>query len=334
MEQANATSELNLYLLKCLVALVDHSQVSRAAAALSMSQPAMSRAMGQLRAITADPVLVKGASGLIPSAKAIQLRECAGRILRELDQLVAHAVAFDPKRSRQVFRVVASDYLERVFMDRLAQRFRDEEMSIELSLRHPIHPTEFNLELESGTVDFSVGLLPPCLHELRYRPLFRDRIVCAARAGHWAVGRRLSPGEFAALEHMVIVPNTVTAFGESVDRALEAQRVQRNRCYVTPNYLTAPHLLGDSDMVALLPLSLMTRFRDRFGLAEIAMPVNVPDFDVCLCWHDRTHRHAGHMWFRDQEFVEAAPPVPASADASSVKILRSGETARDGRRVA
>ena len=107
MQEKIGSSELNFYLLKCLVALVDHSQVSRAAAALSISQPAMSRAMSQLRTITADPVLVKGGSGLIPTAKALQLRDVAERILREMDQLVDKAIAFDPKRSRKVFRVVA-----------------------------------------------------------------------------------------------------------------------------------------------------------------------------------------------------------------------------------
>jgi DNA-binding transcriptional LysR family regulator len=297
---------LNFYLLKCLVALVDHSQVSRAAAALSISQPAMSRAMSQLRAITADPVLVKGGGGLIPSAKAIQLRDFAERILQEMDQLLSDAVAFDPKRTHHVFRMVASDYLECLFVDRLVRSFGADYPGIAMSLRHPIHPTEFNRCLESGEVDFCIGLLPPCLHELRYRPLFSDRIVCMARAGHWAVGRKLSPEEFAALEHVVIVPNTTNRFGEAVDEALEARGLRRNRRFVTPNYMTAPHVLAQSDMVALLPLSVATRLRDRFGLAEIAMPVDVPAFEVCISWHDRTHRHAAHMWFRDQvmKFVE------------------------------
>lgn len=306
MQQRSPAIELNLYLLRCLVALVDHSQVSRAADALSISQPAMSRAMSQLRTATSDPVLVKGGSGLIPSAKAIQLREFADRILREVDQLLGHAVAFDPKRTHHAFRIVASDYLECILMDRFVKTFGADHPGIAMSLRHPVHPMEFNKVLESGEVDFSVGLLPPCLHELRYRPLFSDRIICATRAGHRAVGKKLSPEEFAALDHAVIVPNTINCFGEAVDDALEARGLQRNKRFVTSNYLTAPHVLGQSDMVALLPLSLLTRFGDRYGLAEIELPVDVPDFQICLAWHERTHRHAAHMWFRDQvmKFVD------------------------------
>ncbi|MDM0105718.1 LysR family transcriptional regulator [Variovorax sp. J22R24] len=299
-QERNDNGELNFYLLKCLVALVDHSHVSRAAEAMSISQPAMSRAMGQLRNVTGDPILVKGGNGLIPTAKALQLREFAERILQEMGELLGNAVAFDPQVTRYLFRMVATDYLECLFVDHLVQHLGTGFPGISISVRHPVHPSQFNKVLEAGDVDFCVGILPPSLRELRHRLLFRDRIVCAARSGHWAIGKTLTPTEFAGLEHVVIMPNTVNCFGESVDQALAAQGLQRQRRYVTPNYLTAPHLLEKSDMVALLPLSLASRFRDRFGLAELALPVVVPAFDVYISWHDRTHRHAAHIWFRDQ----------------------------------
>ncbi|MDL9997301.1 LysR family transcriptional regulator [Variovorax sp. J22P240] len=299
-QERNANGELSFHLLKCLVALVCHSHISRAAEAISISQPAMSRAIGQLRTVTGDPILVKGGSGLIPTAKALQLRDFAERILEEMDELLGNAVAFDPRVTRYLFRMVATDYLECLFVDHLVQHLGTEYPGISISVRHPVHPSQFNKVLEAGDVDFCVGILPPSLRELRHRLLFRDRIVCIARAGHWAMGKTLTPAEFAGLEHVVIMPNTVNCFGESVDQALAAQGLQRQRRYVTPNYLTAPHLLEKSDMVALLPLSLASRFRDRFGLAELALPVVVPAFDVYISWHDRTHRHAAHIWFRDQ----------------------------------
>ena len=165
---------------------------------------------------------------------------------------------------------------------------------------HSLNGDAVKKVLEAGEVDFAVGMLPTSLRELRHRLLFRDRIICVARAGHWAIGRTLSAGEFCALEHVVIMPNTVNCFGEVVDQALAAQGLARNRRFVTPNYLTAPHLLEKTDMVALLPQSLAVRFQERFGLAELALPVQVPEFEVYISWHDRTHRHAAHIWFRDQ----------------------------------
>ncbi|MEJ8809497.1 LysR family transcriptional regulator [Variovorax ureilyticus] len=299
-QKRNDSGELNFHLLKCLVALVDHSHVSRAADALLISQPAMSRAMSQLRAVTNDPILVKGGSGLIPTAKAVQLREFADRILQEMERLLGNATAFDPTVTRHEFRMVVSDYMEAIFMERLLRHLGAAFPGIGVSVRHPVHPSQFTKVLETGEVDFAIGILPSALHDLRHRPLFKDRIVCAARAGHRAAGKKLSIEEFAALEHLVIKPNTVTCFGEIVDVALEKHDVSRNSRYVTPNYLTAPQLVGSSDMVALLPELLLTRFRSHMDLIEIQMPIEVPPLDIYLSWHDRTHRHAAHMWFRDQ----------------------------------
>ena len=299
-QKRNDTGELNFYLLKCLVALVDHSHVSRAADAVAVSQPAMSRAMSQLRAVTSDPILVRGGTGLIPTAKAVQLREFADRILQEMDSLLGDAVAFNPSVTRHEFRLVVSDYMECIFMERLLRHLGTAFPGIGVSVRHPVHPSQFTKVLETGEVDFAIGILPATLRDLRHRPLLKDRIVCAARAGHRAAGKKLSIEEFGALEHLVIMPNAVNCFGELVDVALETHGVQRNRRYVTPNYLTAPQLVGNSDMVAILPELLLTRFRSHSDLVEIQMPIEVPPFDIYLSWHDRTHRHAAHMWFREQ----------------------------------
>lgn len=298
-EKRKGTGELSFHLLKCLVALVDHSHVSRAADAVSISQPAMSRAMGQLRELTGDPILVKGGSGLIPTAKAIQLREFADRILQEMDRLLGNAVAFDPMVMRHEFRLVVSDYVECVLMEGLLRQLRAFP-GIGVSVRHPVHPSDFVKVLEAGEVDFAIGVLPSTLRDLRHRLLLRDRIVCAARAGHWAATRPLAVEEFAALEHLVIMPNTVTCFAESVDQALEGRGVRRNRRYVTTSYLSAPHLLESSDMVALMPGLLLERFHKPMDLVEIQMPIKVPPIEIHLSWHDRTHRHAAHTWFRDQ----------------------------------
>ena len=212
----------------------------------------------------------------------------------------AVAAAFDPSRGCHAFQMIATDYLECLFADHLVQHMSSQFPGVSMSVRHPVHPTEFNKVLESGQVDFAVGILPFDLDELRHRLLFRDHIVCMARAGHRAVGRTLSPADFAALGHVAIMPNTINSFGDSVDEALGIHGPRRNRRFVTPNYMTALHLLECSDMVALLPHSLAARFRDRFSLAEIPLPVLVPEFEIAIAWHERTHRQPAHIWFRDQ----------------------------------
>lgn len=305
MRQSNDLT-LNFYLLKCLVALVDQSHVTRAADSLSISQPAMSRAMQQLRTLTGDPILVRGEGGLVATAKAIKLRDFALRILKEMDELLGHAVAFVPQTTRRTFTIVATDYLECVYLDAVASRLTREYPAISISVRHPAHPRDLNKLLESGEADFCVGMLPATLEDLRHRPLFQDQVACIAGTRHPAVGQELTPAQFAALDHVVIRP-TVHTFAAVLDEQLSAQQLARTQKLATPNYLSVPWLVERGDTVAVVPESLARRFCAKFEVTRIPLPLPVPGYDVYLYWHERTQHHLDHVWFRTQ-LMRAAQP--------------------------
>jgi DNA-binding transcriptional LysR family regulator len=298
MRQPNDLS-LSFFLLKCLVALVEQSHVTRASDLLSMSQPAMSRAISQLRQLTGDPILVKGKGGLVPTAKALQLRDFAVRILSQMDQLLGHAITFDPDSVRRTFRVVATDYLECVFLDPVTTRLTQEYPSLGVSVQHPINPKDLLKVLESGEVDCCIGMLPSTLEELRHRLIFRDRIVCIAAHSHPAVGKPLTPKDFAALEHVVIRP-TVNVFGAVVDEKLAESDLVRKQRVLTPNYLSVPFLIESTGLVALIPESLADKFDVHFKLARLSLPFEVPSYGVFLYWHERNHHFLDHIWFRNQ----------------------------------
>jgi DNA-binding transcriptional LysR family regulator len=294
---------LNFYLLRCLVALVEHSHVTRAADALDMSQPAMSRAMSQLRRLTGDPILVKGQSGLVPTVKAIRLRDFAVRLLQGVDHLLGDALSFDPTQTPRTFRVVATDYIECVFLDPMVMRLSAAYPSISVAVSHPLDPKLLNGHLERGEADFCLGMLPSSLDALKHQLLFRDRICCLAARSHPAAGRRLSAAEFAQLEHVVIRP-TVRAFAEVVDEALARQGLERNVRLVTPSYLTVPYALESTRLVALVPATAANRFADRFALTTLDVDIELPAYEVYLYWHERTHHHEDHVWFRAQVLDE------------------------------
>ncbi|MES1210492.1 MAG: LysR family transcriptional regulator, partial [Pseudomonadota bacterium] len=66
---------VNLNLLPVLDALLTERSVSRAGARLGLSQPAVSNALGQLRALVGDPLLVRRANGMIPTERALALAQ-------------------------------------------------------------------------------------------------------------------------------------------------------------------------------------------------------------------------------------------------------------------
>jgi DNA-binding transcriptional LysR family regulator len=61
---------IDVNLLVVLEGLLAESHVTQAAVRLGMSQPAVSRALGRLRKLLKDPLLVRGSGGLVPTARA------------------------------------------------------------------------------------------------------------------------------------------------------------------------------------------------------------------------------------------------------------------------
>src|SRR5471032_420863 len=85
---------IDLNLLPALEALIRRRNVTRAGDDVGLSQPAMSRALARLRALVGDPILVKAAGGLAPTARAQALLPL---LSASLDQLVGvvRPAAFD-----------------------------------------------------------------------------------------------------------------------------------------------------------------------------------------------------------------------------------------------
>src|SRR5438034_5798103 len=79
---------LDLNLLVSLKALLEEKHVSRAAARIGLSQPAMSRALARLRQLLCDPILVKGIAGFELSQRAQDLYPSLLTIFDELHEIL------------------------------------------------------------------------------------------------------------------------------------------------------------------------------------------------------------------------------------------------------
>ena len=96
----------DLNLLVSLDALIEEANVTRAAARLNISQPALSAQLARLRHMLRDPLLVPSRSGrgMIPTARALELRGPVQAALKELKELSGarlHSIpGRRPERSR------------------------------------------------------------------------------------------------------------------------------------------------------------------------------------------------------------------------------------------
>ena len=116
---------LDLNLLPPLEALLRRRNVTRAAADVGLSQPAMSRALARLREIFEDPLLVRTGGALAPTPLAEALIPKAAAALDGLRGLF-RPEDFNPSTLKRAFRLAAADAQTILLAPRLVARLASE----------------------------------------------------------------------------------------------------------------------------------------------------------------------------------------------------------------
>src|SRR5262245_37319382 len=104
--------DVDLNLLVSLRVLLDERHVTRAAAKLGVTQPAMSASLARLRAMFSDQLLVRGPKGLALTPRASQLLDQLGQVMAQIEQMIALPSEFAAERSHRTFTVMGTDFVE------------------------------------------------------------------------------------------------------------------------------------------------------------------------------------------------------------------------------
>lgn len=289
-------ANFDLNLLRVLDALFLEQNVGRAAARLKLSQPATSNALARLREALADPLFVRGREGMVPTARALQLRGPLTLALRQLQEAFTPAPAFDAATARHTFVIAASDHAQLIVLPQLLPAFTK---FTGLRLRVVPLQRDFPLaELESGELDLVLGAfdLAPgdrAPRGLQRQVLVKERFVVVGRKKHPALAH---PGKLdLSLPQLHVSPR-----GGTEGKFERKTKLRRNVVVFMPHYLTAPWVLASTELLAALPERVARRFAEVFPL-QIA-PVTVPHEPLRLVqlWHPLRQLQPAHQWLRTE----------------------------------
>ncbi len=285
--------QADIGLLIALDALLEDESVTAAARRLGISQPAMSAQLARLRALFNDPLLTSSGRKLIPTARALEIKQPLRLLLTDLDLLVRESAQFDPESTDRTFRLIGTDYVHSVLSTALLQAVAREAPKARLALL-AFDPPAVWPQLEQDTADLALvtGMNLP---EARQRPGLVEVFTVIQRKGH---PRGLAPftlDSFCAEVHILVSPEGGGFFGATDKILVETGRARRIACSV-PSFLLAPTLVANSDRIALIPLRLAAL---HSGLVDqIDPPFPSPEFSVDLLWHPRRQNDPAHVWFR------------------------------------
>jgi DNA-binding transcriptional LysR family regulator len=294
---------VDLNLLVAFDALMEHRNVTRAARAIGLSQPAMSNALGRLRDLFADQLLVRAGTGMSPTPRALEAHGAVRDALAAIGGVLGKVERFDPSRDTRRFRVALAEDAAFYLLPTLAARIAATP-GIDLDVLSTAHVAGVELVLD-GTAEASVGLVPKAPpKELRFQTVFRERLVAVARQGHPAFrGGKVSLKDFLTYPHVAVRPSADAL--SRVDMALAKIGKRRRVALLAPHFMVAPYLIPGTDMIACLAERLARKLAPEIGLVIAEPPMAIPAHGACLAWHRRFDQDRGHMWLRDTIVAEA-----------------------------
>jgi DNA-binding transcriptional LysR family regulator len=287
---------VDLNLLPALEALLRRRNVTRAAADVGLSQPAMSRVLARLRALIDDPILIKAPGGLAPTARAQAMLPA---LTASLDSLggVLRAPAFDEREMERKFRIAAADAQTILIAPLLLAKIQA--LAPGASLVFEPLRADVTQRIQAGDLDLAFALattpLPPGAYSER---LGEDRLVLMMRRGHPAAETAWALADYARFDHV-----TVGIFGDNlseIDAELAEAGVVRRAALTTPHFLAALAAVGASDCVTTLSSALGRRFADTFGLVMREAPLRQTTLPLTMVGAATRANDPAILWLRER----------------------------------
>jgi DNA-binding transcriptional LysR family regulator len=296
-ELAARLRKVNLDLLPVLHELLRTKSVTRTARSFNMTQPAVSRALRQLRGAFDDQLLVSPGRNARLTDRATALAGPLGRTLSELDLLLKPAGPFDPATEKVHVVINTADYVAQLLAPVLTGICAREAPHVVLEFTWVATRNADDL----ARVDFMIG--PRAFGQTLGKrvgslPLWRDEMVCIAAASNRALPARLTPQQFQAMRYV--------AFRRELHMPQE-QRIQIQPtsplevapvCTV-PNFLVLGAIVANSDCIALVPRKVASELARAGDLRIVDIAYPRKHLFIDAYWSLATNSRRGRVWFRD-----------------------------------
>jgi DNA-binding transcriptional LysR family regulator len=276
--------------LRHFVAVAEQLHFGRAAAALHISQPPLSRSIRALESRVGATLLARTRRRVELTAEGARFLEEAKRLLAQLERAVLEVgsmAAGSGGRLRLGF-VSLADY---GVLPGLLKAYKAARPGVDLALREMLSPDQA-AALAAGELDFGLLLPPVAGADLEHVVVQRERFLAAlparhrlARAGGRKAGRlavRELAGDAFVMVPRAIAPGLYDIVAALAARAGFAPRIAQEAIQMQ----TVVSLVSSGLGVALVPASVANLGRRGVAYREIADPH--PRLDLWLAWRRGT----------------------------------------------
>ncbi|PSV42988.1 LysR family transcriptional regulator [Photobacterium indicum] len=284
----------DLNLLVALKVLLDECSVSRAAIRLNLSQSAMSRVLGRLRDLLADPLFTRQGQHLIPTQRALEINESLNDPLEALRILLTPS-GFRPELCDQRFVIATTDYAMQTILPFALPRIYEEAPNISLKFE-PLQHDHLLTQLTTDGCDMAI-----CRPTSIDTSLCRDHlglvsVFCMLSRNHPMADKDLTLDDYLSFPHaMIAISDGVKSL---IDEALRGYP-ERKMALRASHLEAALAIVDKMPLIITVPADLAYLVADRYDLVVKPLPFEFEPFDYSLLWHPRCEHSASQVWLRN-----------------------------------
>lgn len=293
-------NSIDLNLLKVFSALTAEHSVTKAAASVGLSQPAVSHALRRLRDLMGDELFIRVADGMRPTDRCRELAPIIEASLKMLHDALTVKNDNDPANLRAIYRLGMNDLFSTLLAPGIAASAAAQ--APQVSLRF-LHTLEINSRLSDAYTDLDTGTIDVTVIQDFDTPSRFDRellgqsdFVCVARTGHPLFQSGLSMDRYTSLGHIMFT--TLDAEYGRIDETLSKMGKRRRIELRVPHYSAALSATAQTDLVYTMPRILVPHAKLAFGLEMSELPFDSPVRKIFQVWHKTRTNEFGHRWLR------------------------------------
>ncbi|GIU18160.1 LysR family transcriptional regulator [Shewanella colwelliana] len=290
------TDKLDLNLFSVFMHVYHHQSITLAAEQLNVTQAAVSGSIKRLSERCGQDLFVRHGRGIIATHFAHQLMKQLSPAMDIMDSVIDNLQAFDSKRSKQVFTVLA---FESITNQLHPHAMKLQQQGYPLIRFKEDHSTEehINEALNSQQADLAIDTIENRDSSLICEPLVNEEIVLICRKGHPRISTKITTEQYYDEQHVTL--KLTRANLSAVDFYAQESVAQRTVVAECHSLLSLIGLVAQSDCVGACSKSLAMKYQQAFNLQVIKMPLRFKPIQLSLIWHRRQKHNPAHTWLRD-----------------------------------
>lgn len=200
--RTSASMDLETRQLRMLVAIADEGTVTRAAAVLNVSQPALSHGLRALERSVGVSLFARRPRGLVPTEAGERLLRTARVVLREIERARTDVSRGSIGRG-ELLRISTECYTAYHWLPPVFQAFRERCPGVELrvipsAIGHPLKA------LREEALDVAIGVRREAYAGFVYHELFEDELVVVMPPDHPLASEPFATPQHFADEHLLL----------------------------------------------------------------------------------------------------------------------------------